>query len=863
MTSVFGEILDWASSQEYWEQAALLKVISGKHIEEEDIQELLGYLLEDAGIEKMKADRPLINLKKESSENGAFNTVKLNCISDLININALVEEQTLTFSPKLTTIFGRNGSGKSGYARVLGCAGFTRGDKEVLPDISILDKENIVQSAIIDVTSGEKNRKIEYEIGTPCPELSSLYVFDSTSVKVHLTGSNTFSFSPAGLSYLTDLVEVTDRVRQKLKSIIQEYEEPHQFNSLFSNKTWVSRIVDLIDEDTDLDSITQVATISNNEIQRISELDEETTRLKSIDIDAEVSVLQQKIDDLNTLLNNINETVAFLGDEKQKSICDLIDTFERLGTDARNISLQEFKAEGFNNIGSDEWQMFVAAAHSLAHLESEEISYPTIESKCLLCHQQLSKDAVDLIKALWKFIESEARQRFKEASKKLDATKRAINDLDITFFNQDKACYRTLESLNQSLHLEVKDIVVGCEKRRKSFLHMIEESCGDIEIPIIPSIPTGDFDRELEALKTKQSDFLKMDVDRTLLLLEDELDSLQHRVILSQNIEQIKTYIERKKWAREALKVSRRSTAHITRKYKQIFKRLVTDRYLELFTDIVEKLDRPLQVSLATTGRKGETYKQIVLEMGTVADYAIPEKVLSEGEKRAVALADFLTEVALDASSNTIVLDDPVTSLDLEWRETIAAILSDEAEYRQVVVFTHDLPFLYYLRRDAEEKEIDTKTHWVKRGELDDRPGYIHLDNCPALEKEYRTTARANEFYKLALDSPAAARESYLRQGLAALRSTYEAFIVFDLFGGAVNRFEERISFMRLNQAVWDKSMIQKVIDKCGYLSGFIEGHLHSDAFAEKPSVQDLLREIQEFDKLKKEHKQLKKEMLT
>ena len=45
-------------------------------------------------------------------------------------------------------------------------------------------------------------------------------------------------------------------------------------------------------------------------------------------------------------------------------------------------------------------------------------------------------------------------------------------------------------------------------------------------------------------------------------------------------------------------------------------------------------------------------------------EIASPDKILSEGEKRAVALADFLTEVALDTTSRSIILDDPVTSFD-------------------------------------------------------------------------------------------------------------------------------------------------------------------------------------------------------
>ena len=98
---------------------------------------------------------------------------------------------------------------------------------------------------------------------------------------------------------------------------------------------------------------------------------------------------------------------------------------------------------------------------------------------------------------------------------------------------------------------------------------------------------------------------------------------------------------------------------------------------------------------MKTTGKKGETIKQIVLEKvhPDLIGEATPEKVLSEGEKRAVALADFLTEVALDTESHGIVLDDPVTSLDWEWRDKIAQIVANEAVHRQVIRLVVDDPF--------------------------------------------------------------------------------------------------------------------------------------------------------------------------
>jgi len=358
-------------------------------------------------------------------------------------------------------------------------------------------------------------------------------------------------------------------------------------------------------------------------------------------------------------------------------------------------------------------------------------------------------------------------------------------------------------------------------------------------------------DKEREKLE-------KENREEEIIKLEKQLVSLQHREKLGQHLPQIEAYVHKTIWAQKASKIGG-STGHITIKHNALFRILVTDRYIELFERTLKDLKRPLRVKIDTMGHKGTTYKQIILEAAaTVADVT-PDKVLSEGEKRAVALADFLTEVALDTTSSGIILDDPVTSLDLEWRETIAYMLAEEAKRRQVIVFTHDLPFLYFLKKHAEERGIDLISHWIKRGEYDDKPGYVYCNNCPTLERDYRTASQARELYKRAKGTPPEEQERLLRDGFGALRTAYEAFIIFDLFKGVVIRFEERVSFLRLKEIQWDQSIANEVVGKCEYLSGYIEGHLHSDALGTiklKPEM--LIGEIEAFDSLRKRLSQLK-----
>ena len=175
-----------------------------------------------------------------------------------------------------------------------------------------------------------------------------------------------------------------------------------------------------------------------------------------------------------------------------------------------------------------------------------------------------------------------------------------------------------------------------------------------------------------------------------------------------------------------------------------------------------------------------------------------------------------------------------------------------------MIVFTHNLPFVYYLKNFCKDNNVDVAMHWIKRGDEDDRPGYVFANNSPASEASYKTTHIALEHYKKAKDMGPAEQERELKQGFGALRTTYESFIIYNLLAGVVIRFDERISTGRLKDIVWDGNLFQKVIDKHESLSRYIEGHLHSDTYVPvKPTPDMLIQKINEFNEIKKQHKQL------
>jgi hypothetical protein len=103
-------------------------------------------------------------------------------------------------------------------------------------------------------------------------------------------------------------------------------------------------------------------------------------------------------------------------------------------------------------------------------------------------------------------------------------------------------------------------------------------------------------------------------------------------------------------------------------------------------------------------------------------------------------------------------------------------------------------------------------------------------------------------------------QQRLLKEGFGALRTCYDAFVIFELFGGVVLRFGERVSIDRLATVAIDAGIRDIVSAKVGMLSRYIEGHSHSDPYvAQKPEPDLLLAEINEFETLKKKHKDFKK----
>ena len=128
---------------------------------------------------------------------------------------------------------------------------------------------------------------------------------------------------------------------------------------------------------------------------------------------------------------------------------------------------------------------------------------------------------------------------------------------------------------------------------------------------------------------------------------------------------------------------NRRSTI-INEAAKQASEELLNKDFGRRFEEECKRLRAP-KVTLNFPGRPGQVTRRKL-----VASYN-PTQILSEGEQKALAFADFLTEVTSVPAPSPVVFDDPITSMDYRRIPEVCERIVSLAEEHQIIVFTHDI----------------------------------------------------------------------------------------------------------------------------------------------------------------------------
>lgn len=846
------EVKKFADGLPYWAKYLAENILSGNAISENEINTSYSYLLEELKLIAETA-KPEITINYNPTNSGNYKLDLLfTKLENVEGVNALTENQTIEFSPNLTIIYGANGSGKSGYVRLLKKAFYSKAPEDILPNVHIESGHKPINAKF---TFNSSVNPLIYPENENNPEFEQYAVFDGKSVLRHLDQRNEFEFRPAGLSFFGDFTEAVKNVEAKLNTDITSKQTGYSLEDLagvLEGASEIKSIIQNLNAQTKIEDLKKHTPFTEEDKAEKVKIEKQYDDLLLASKGKEKEI--QALESIKKLLadnkKNIETINQYFATEYLTKIKDAITDCINKEAIAKAEGIENFKTDKIEGIGTTEWKNFIVAAETFAKNQKDENTiYPENGDNCLLCLQPLSEDAEKLISNYWTFIKSIAEENARKAQEAIDKVKQGFEKLNFELFPEENTLTVWLTEKYPIVLTTLKQKLSEQKTLAENIISDIKNKKANSRIELKISIAEHEtIDLAIDgSIKILKEDEQSKELERLL----KEKTKLVHKEKFNLHFAKFETYINNQAWIKKAGKANF-AKRKITDTEKALSDKYFNQKYVDTFNEECQNLNGNFGIEISHTGTAGKSYRQLKLKGRN------PNVVLSEGEQKVIAIADFIAEMQLSEVNRGIIFDDPVTSLDETRKSEIAERLVKETAKKQVIIFTHDLVFVSSLIGHCKILNIQNDCHWIENLE-GKQPGTIWLKNTPSFEKDYKTSGKAQKYYDEAKKSAPELREDKIKNGFAALRTSYETQVVFGLFKGVVQRFEERVSVDSLKSVFFTSEIRDELLDSFYQCCRYMEGHSHSDKYAyKKPQLENLNEELQRFNSIKKKIADLK-----
>ncbi|SMF41115.1 AAA family ATPase [Desulfovibrio gilichinskyi] len=790
------EILDWSQNRPNWIRDAIRILITQSGvITEADVLRLVSICKAELGIPSEPTQPHFFTEEHFITQQNTKEPISLLGVSDIQGVNALAKNTKLELNPTgINLIYGDNGAGKTSYTRILKENCRCAAPSKIQPNVY---EPPTQKQAKITYAVGENSYEHSWTEGKHCtPDLNGIKIFDSKCADIYVSKERETSFTPYGLSILSNLA---DNVCSQLKMILNKEKEsltrklPDLTNLLPDQqaRTWTTSL-SARTKQVDINTWTQF------QPEHEAELNQLATVLRVQDPQQRITALESqklRITQLSQFISTIEDYFSVQGIDALKFFAN--DHSQK--KQAANIAVKNaFGETPVKGTGTEEWRHLWESARQFV----QTIAYPRTQfpntKRCPLCQQELGANALNLMNSFEEYVKSDIETKVQTAHTALSNywTKLQQVSLDTTphipLLNElEPIIPASVTTFIQSANAIKNMLADTIRQNTWSQLTTLAESPRQTILNLIPYI-----DSEIAFLQ-------KSIIPGEKIAQVNRYNLLSSCKILHSNTEAINLEITRlQNIAKYDAAIATCNPVTISRKSGALAEKYVTPELQTAFKNRLKQLfgERCFVELQKTRTSAGTTY--FTLRLANADPKVQIADIASEGEFRAIALAAFLAEVDLTQNSSGIVFDDPVSSLDHRFRERFAHIVRDLGKHRQTVVFTHDLFFLscilYHANRNSE-----AAPHCIELISMGNKHGYtkngapMEVKNFKARRKDILSEI---DFAKQCLGSDDIEGCMRVAGNLAPqMRKITERAVEEILFNGAVIRYDPAIHTTKLD----------------------------------------------------------------
>jgi len=849
------EILDylweWAENTGDWAKFLVKTVIEKeKALSEDELNVVYGEFLKCI---LPKDDETPVSIERPELTFEPSDLV-LHSMSDIKGVNKLAENQTLDFSKNITVVYGENASGKSGYSRILKALGQSY-EKETKVLGNVYCTEETCQNAKIDCALHGKEYQFDWDGASTFADLQSISIFTNNCVNISLDSKRELLVTPIGFHLFTLVSNELDKLAGIHKANINHFKKEIEWLDDIHESTKVHSFLKDLNADTPKEDLEKLGAYADKEEKELNNLKEEKRNLNKKLLETQISSLQNQSRELRGIKTKIETSRDGFSPSDWKNMGEHLVAIDELKKKEQKGLKEIAEKRGIELYESEEFANFIKAADEyIKKLGMED--YPRDKEEiCIYCKQKLTeKDTRELLTSYRLLLRDPTQAQIKEHTRFLAALHSKLKNIYMdlvlhhpsfgandkgdpvqpTFlkkFSEDMKGFKDIAEIQDTKQIQDKNYDINYEKIIIELERKIKSIDGDLESR----------DETLSKIKEKEEE------------LDQKINELLDLKKLNQKHQEVDDILMGLKFSKALQSVSKSfSTDSISRQTTSARKDLIAKDFRDVFEKELKGLRRSdIKVNLNFETGKAKSF--IIQDIAS--DYALSD-VLSEGEQKAIALAEFLVELQLDKSKAPVVFDDPVTSLDHKIIDELARRLVNLSIERQVVAFTHSILFFNSVKhmselprfKALEFKYYETETDVTSSGILHESPS-LREDSF----KNYRL--KINEILNLPREERERRESKLAIDGYNKLRPAIEVFVEKEMFKETVKRYRKNVALTyleRVNGALIDrhKEKLYDIFEKC---CEYIEAHSSPDGVKFQPTLTELKMDFEEVCQIRSE----------
>ena len=838
-SEAYAQFGKWLIEQPYWLQDAAWRIYSGKEIDDAQIK-----LYAEMCVAQAKGETPSYNHlnSNEIFQQKGSRKVSVLSISDVCGVNALADNVGLDFAENgVTVVYGLNGAGKSGFMRVFKELSGCPYREPIQPNVF---KKNGARSPSCKVVVTQDGTQVEKTYDLSVKQENSVLavcdVFDTRISNQYISSTNNVSYQPFVFTVLSELAKIADRIGGHISSLVSTLPNvsvtiPAELDTSPSLQ-WLKKI----DKDTVIPSELLVwGEGKETEYLEIPKLlNSESVKQQQKIVAASIRSISPVLDDIKAALHSY--------DKDRFVLCyqEMMDAKRRFDAAQALFSSEAHKQDQIS-INSSDWKTL----WSMARKYYEEFIYPENGvhfadngSLCPICHQEIRGNVYQRVNSVDQYINGSCSNDYQASQKAFAQLYSSVTNRRITaaFAKNTLSDIINKDELNAVVtayeEIEAAKAQQSDEVRYKT---LVELNLGYIEKIL---------SEQLNALTNSARQLEEALQDDAKLKLKERLEQLRSHKWVFDNQATIREAVSNIRH-REELAAAKPflTTNKITMETNKLANALITQAYIDRFTEELSKMARNIKVKLEkAASQKGNSPYKVTMDACDSKKYK-PEDILSEGEQRIVALAAFFADATGREDCTPIIIDDPISSLDLNYEESATKRIVEIANSRQVIVFTHRISLLVGMSEacaagNVPIKELHIRSTLSGKG-LPDFEDVYHGNVKGQLGGLKDKLSRAKK-----MDADSAEYNDCIGRVCQQFRICVERSVEDVLLLGIVRRFHRNI---RTNDMVTKLPAITeqdcKMVDDMMTKYSFVEHSQPSDILPLQYTIEEIENDIQAF----------------